>query len=167
MSYPTRAVHVLPACFTEQTPGSRDAQILLHYVSKEVTSLTCLLLNWKVHSHIHNSPTALFWARWIQFTTFFLVSFRYISILCRSHWPRGLRPRSAAARLLRLWVRTSPGAWMSVCCERCVLSGRGLCDELITRPEESYRMWCVVVCDPEISWMRRPWPTEGRRAKNK
>ena len=26
---------------------------------------------------------------------------------------------------------------MDVCCERCVLSGRGLCDELITRPEES------------------------------
>jgi len=30
-----------------------------------------------------------------------------------------------------------------------VLSGKGLCDELITRPEESYRMWCVVVCDLE------------------
>jgi hypothetical protein len=32
-----------------------------------------------------------------------------------------------------------------------VLSGRGLCDELITRPEESYRMWRVVVCDQETS----------------
>jgi len=30
-----------------------------------------------------------------------------------------------------------------------VLSGRGLCDELITSPEESYRLWCVVVCDLE------------------
>jgi len=30
-----------------------------------------------------------------------------------------------------------------------VLSGRGLCDELITRPEESYRLWCVVMCDLE------------------
>jgi hypothetical protein len=29
------------------------------------------------------------------------------------------------------------------------LSGRGLCDELITRPEESYRLWCVVMCDLE------------------
>ena len=29
---------------------------------------------------------------------------------CRSQWPRGLRPRSAAARLLRLWVRIPPGA---------------------------------------------------------
>jgi hypothetical protein len=32
-----------------------------------------------------------------------------------------------------------------------VLSGRGLCDELITRPEESYRLCCVVVCDLETS----------------
>jgi hypothetical protein len=38
---------------------------------------------------------------------------------------------------------------MFVCCECCVLSCRGLCDELITRPEESYRLWCVVVCDLE------------------
>jgi len=38
---------------------------------------------------------------------------------------------------------------MSVCCECCVLSGRRICDELITSPEESYRLWCVVVCDLE------------------
>jgi len=38
---------------------------------------------------------------------------------------------------------------MSVCYECCVLSGRGLCDELITRPEKSYRLWFVVVCDLE------------------
>jgi hypothetical protein len=38
---------------------------------------------------------------------------------------------------------------MFVSCECCVLSGRGLCDELITRPEESYRLCCVVVCDLE------------------
>jgi len=67
----------------------------------------------------------------------------------RSQWSRGLRRRSAAARLLRSWVRIPPGAWILVCCECCVLSGRGLCDELITRPEESYRLWCVVVCDLE------------------
>jgi hypothetical protein len=46
------------------------------------------------------------------------------------------------------------------------LSGRGLCDELITRPEESYRLWCVV-CDLETSWMRRPWPTGGLLRQNK
>ena len=83
---------------------------------------------------------------------------------CRSQWPRGLRRRSAAARLLRSWVRIPPGAWMFVCCE---LSGRGLCDELITRPEESYRLWCVVVCDLETSRMRRPLPALGRSATAK
>ena len=85
----------------------------------------------------------------------------------RSQWPRGLRRRSAAARLLRLWVRIPPGARMSVGCECCVLSGRGLCDVLITRPEESYRLWCVVVCDLETSRMRRSWPALGRSAKGK
>ena len=35
-------------------------------------------------------------------------------LLSRSQWPRGLRRRSAAARLLRLWVRISPGG-MEVC----------------------------------------------------
>jgi len=52
---------------------------------------------------------------------------------------------------------------MDVCLfEWCMLSGRGLCDELITRPEESYRLWCVV-CDLEkqTSWIRRPRPTRG------
>jgi len=34
---------------------------------------------------------------------------------------------------------------MYICCECCVLSGRGPCDELITRPEESYRVWCIVL----------------------
>jgi hypothetical protein len=28
-----------------------------------------------------------------------------------------------------------------------VLSGRGLCDGPIPRPEESYRLWCVSECD--------------------
>jgi hypothetical protein len=40
-----------------------------------------------------------------------------------------------------------------------VLSGSGLCDELIIRSEESYRLWRVVVCDLEISIIRWPWPT--------
>jgi len=48
-------------------------------------------------------------------------------------------------------VGLNPTGGMSVCCKCCVLSGRGLYDELITRPEESYRLWCVVVCDLETS----------------
>jgi len=60
--------------------------------------------------------------------------------LSRSQQPCGLRRRSTAALLLRSWVRIPPGAWMFVCCECCVLSGRDLCDGLITRPEESDRL---------------------------
>ena len=53
---------------------------------------------------------------------------------------------------------------MFVCSECCVLSGRGLCDELNTRPEESFRLWCVVVCNQETSYARRLW--SARRLQN-
>jgi hypothetical protein len=53
---------------------------------------------------------------------------------------------------------------MFVCCECCVLSGKGLWDELTTCPEESYRLWCVVVCEKpqELGghgprWAAAPW----------
>jgi hypothetical protein len=64
--------------------------------------------------------------------------------LKRFQWPRGLRRRSTAARMLWLWVRITPEAWTSalvsvVCCQVEVSVG------LITRPEDSYRVWCVWV----------------------
>jgi len=43
------------------------------------------------------------------------------------------------------------GARIFACCECCVLLGRGLCDGLITRSEEPYRLFCVVICDQETS----------------
>ena len=48
---------------------------------------------------------------------------------------------------------------MYASCECChvEVSASGL----ITRPEESYRLWYVVVCDREASTMIRPWPTRG------
>jgi hypothetical protein len=68
-------------------------------------------------------------------------------------WPKypiaGHSDRSHAAI-----VGSNPTGGMDVCL-LCVLSGRGLCDELITRPEESYQLWRVVVCDHETSWTRR------------
>src|SRR5215475_11704724 len=67
----------------------------------------------------------------------------------------GERPQ--AAHLLKSWVRIPPEAWIFVCCECRVLSGRGLCDELITRQEESYRLCCVIVCDLETSRMGAPY----------
>ena len=85
-----------------------------------------------------------------------LIFYIPIVLIRRSQWPRGLRRRSAAAPLLRSWIRIPPGAWMFVCCECRVLSGRGLCDELITRPEESYQLWCAV-CDLETSRINAPY----------
>jgi hypothetical protein len=38
-----------------------------------------------------------------------------------------------------------------------VLSGRGLCEELITRPEESYGLCCVALCDLETSRIGAPY----------
>ena len=51
-----------------------------------------------------------------------------------------------------------------------MLSGRGLCGELITRPDESYRLWCVVVCDQEnlknVEVMTRVGSQGHRKKKN-
>ena len=58
-----------------------------------------------------------------------------------SHWPRGLRRGSEAPRLQGLWVRIPLAAWNSVV--GFVLSGIGLCGWLVTRLEESYRVWGV------------------------
>jgi hypothetical protein len=55
-------------------------------------------------------------------------------------WPRRLRRRSAAVCFLGLWVRIPPEEWMFVCCGCRMLSNRGLCNELIIRPEKSYRL---------------------------
>jgi hypothetical protein len=47
------------------------------------------------------------------------------------------------------------------------LSGRGLCDELITRPEESYRLRWVVVCDLETSRIVAPYIFDIRNLRVK
>jgi len=75
---------------------------------------------------------------------------------------------SEAARMLGLWVRIPPGTWMTGSSECYVFSGRGLCDGPITRPEDSYRLWCVWVWCRALT-MRRPWPTGGlsRHKKNR
>jgi hypothetical protein len=67
-----------------------------------------------------------------------------------------LRRGSAANRLLGLWVRVPP--WVSMSCLLHVLSGKGLCIEMITRLEESCG---VSECDCEVSKMMRRWPNSG------
>ena len=46
------------------------------------------------------------------------------------------------------------GAWMSVSCECCALSGRGHCDGTIPRSEAPYLFCvCVCVCDCVYMWV--------------
>jgi hypothetical protein len=92
------------------------------------------------------SPTARLWPRRPVRPEIMLIFTTAKRLLCRSRWPLGLRRRSAAAWLLRLWVRIPLRAWIFVSWLYAVLScvGRGLCDWLITCPEESYVLLCVI-----------------------
>jgi hypothetical protein len=45
--------------------------------------------------------------------------------------------------LVGIWAQIPPGHGC-VSCEGCVLAGRGLCDEPIPRPEESYGVFMYV-----------------------
>ena len=52
----------------------------------------------------------------------------------------------ACGRLLAGIAGSNLAEGMDICLESgecCVLPGKGLCVGLITRPEESYRVWCV------------------------
>jgi hypothetical protein len=68
--------------------------------------------------------------------------------MCRSQWPRCLMRGCATACLLGLWVRIPPGARVSVSCECCVLSGRGLCDGPFTRQRSPTECGVSVIVKP-------------------
>jgi hypothetical protein len=76
-------------------------------------------------------------------------NFRSYSAFCRFQGPRGLRRGFAVACLQGLRVSIPTGAWMSVCCECCVLSGSSLCGGPIPPPEDFHRVchreWTGVV----------------------
>ena len=131
------AIHL--TCCTE---GKQKQHFLVRFEILTTSNRTSVL---------HNSKS--------QALLYFAVSFFGQRERERS-WPWGLAyiqdgPILVAARLLGLWVRIPPGTWRYVYCEWCVLSGRGLCDGLITRPQKPYRLWCV--------WVRS-WSLENRKA---
>jgi hypothetical protein len=92
---------------------------------------------------------------------------KFLSCRSRSQWPRSLKRRSLTPRLLIFGLKSHRGAWVFFRYDCCVLSMRGHCEGLITNTEESYRMWCLVVCNLKSSWMRMPEPNGGCRAKKK
>jgi hypothetical protein len=70
-------------------------------------------------------------------------------------------------RLLAGIAGSNPTGDINVSCECRVFAARGLCDVLIPRSEECYRLACVIVCDLETSRMRRPWRALGCCAREK
>ena len=64
----------------------------------------------------------------------------------RSQWPAARSTAWVCGRPPAEIKGSNPTGGMDVCRECCVFSGGGLCDGLITRPEESCRLWCIV-CD--------------------
>ena len=64
-----------------------------------------------------------------------------ISVAARSKaWDSGRSP----AQIVGSNPTGGVDVCLFVCCECYVLSGRGLCDGLITRPEGFYRLWRVI-----------------------
>jgi len=124
------------------SPTSKPAQWLLHlkWIIPSSNPLNLLLsfghYDYKLHTHIQSNSC---WMTHPSHTYLFNIAKVF------GEWPRGFRHGCGAACLLGLWVRIPPGAWISVPCVCCMLSGRGLCVGLITRPEYSYRVWCVWV----------------------
>ena len=126
----------IPNLFSTNT-GISTRQIPLSARSRQLPSwINNHLLQYNYTLHIY----------WILF-----------QINCRSQWLRIIRRRSAAARMLRLRVRIPRGHWCLslvsvVSCQVDILS-----DGPIPCQKESYRLWCVAVCDLETSRMRTPW----------
>jgi len=77
------------------------------------TDATCQ--NWRRHRTVTSTPGQAHPLAALKpcWTTYFPITASSF-IHRRSHWPRGLRCGSEAARLLRLWVRIPPGVWMFV-----------------------------------------------------
>jgi len=86
----------------------------------------------KMYGKCKGMGTVTLWGRtFLVFSLNIAVNNTFIS---RSQWLRGLRRGSVVAGLLGLRIRIPPEACISVFCENCVLSDKGLCDEPITSP---------------------------------
>ena len=95
------------------------------------------------------------------------MEFKFVIIGSQSQRRRRLRSMSATVCFLELWVHISPGVWFSVSRGCCALSGWGLCDGPIHRPEDPYQMCvslrvchslCVIKCNDNplhLQWVGR------------
>jgi len=82
------------------------------------------------------------------YVRFFDLVFKFLSSNDAGVGPSGRAVRGVGLRPLPCWdcgFESHKGHGLCLLWVLCVLSGRGLCDELITRPDESYQIWCLVV----------------------
>jgi hypothetical protein len=153
VTYPKTHTGLIQTSHSWSIPMSLRKVALLPLSGKNRNYATCYL--------VPGVETELVWATQQRMFVIFYFLFYYgkpVPVAARSKaYVCGRSPAEIV-------VSNSTGS-IDVCRECCVLSGRGLCDELITRLEEYYRIWCVVVCDIETSRMRRPWLALGRSAQ--
>jgi hypothetical protein len=124
-------------------------ECILWDVHSSDTRRSCqLLLLWKV-SQIF-SPFAVFLDFYVS-TLHILLSFE--AMLTANDKPSGHTVWGMGLWLLACWDCgfESRRPWMSVNRERCLFSGRGLCDGLIARLQESYRIWFVWVWSQSLT----------------
>ena len=87
-----------------------------------------------------------------------------------SQWPSGLKAR-VFGRSLAGTAGLNPAGIMAVSLVQVLCVARWMSlrrTDVSPSPEESYRLWCVSVCDLETWRTRRPWPALGccaRRGK--
>ena len=144
-------------CFGAVTPSSGSALFLLAKVTVVKTANSNTSVCGDVAAYISGSflvYVALLGSRLIPNSATCPVFARYTLAfalqLRKKHGKTSVRVAGKCQLpQLILCFRIPREAWMSVCCECCVLSGRGLCYGLITLPQDSYRLWCVIVCDLE------------------
>ena len=84
----------------------------------------------------------------------------------RSRWPSCIKTHICSRFFAGIAGSNPSGYMVCVSFECCVLSGRGFCEELVTRPEEFFWLCCVTVCDLENSRIRRSWPVLGCCARD-
>ena len=106
-------------------------------IKNQLDAVISHFLSWNETLHVSDSSS-------VHHQEFFTVNIAMVPV------PVAARSK---ARVCGCWpaeiVGSNPNGGMDVCLllsvvSVCVLSGRGLCDELITHPEESYRLWCVL-----------------------
>jgi hypothetical protein len=149
-THPNTHTHTHTHTHTLQNPHTHTPTHTHTHITKPTHTHTHTLQSPHTHTHTLQNPH-------IHTPTHYKISYDNHSSI-RTHIPNkivtiqsstlSLRRSFAVAHVLGLWVRISPRILMSFCCDCCVLSVRGLCDEPISVLEVSYRT-CVCVCECE------------------